>query len=289
MRQEIIDLYDEYTHRGLDRRVFMERLVALAGSSAAATAALAALKPNYAQAAIVAPDDPRLAARMVTIGFSGREVKAYKARLADMNQPKPVVVVIHENRGLNAHIQDVARRFALEGFLAVAPDFLSSMGGSPANEDQAREMIGKLAPDQVVSELSAIVAAMATDSDSNGKVGIVGFCWGGGIVNQAVVRNPDIDAGVVYYGRTPPLDLVPNIQAPLLLNYAGQDQNVNATVPDYEAALKQSNKTYTLHMYEGAQHAFNNDTSEARYNKEAADLAWSRTVAFFRRHLGSAA
>jgi carboxymethylenebutenolidase len=286
MRQEIIDLYDEFTHKGMDRRIFMERLTGLAGGSAAAMAALQVLRPDYARAAIVPPEDARLSARHVTIEAMGNQIRVYRARPADQNQPKPVVVVIHENRGLNAHIEDVTRRFALEGFLAVAPDFLSSMGGTPEDEDRARDMIGELSASQVQSELGAVVASMANDSDSNGNVGIVGFCWGGGVVGEAAVRQPEIDAAVVYYGRVPPLEFVPDVQAPLLLHYAGEDQRINADVPAFEEALQEAGKAYELHMYEGAQHAFNNDTSEARYDEAAATLAWQRTVAFFEEHLG---
>lgn len=285
MKQEIIDLYDEFTHRGLDRRVFMERLAALAGGTAAASAALAALQPDMAKAAIVAPDDSRVSGRMVTIDTLLGKIKAYRARPAGVNTPKGSIIVIHENRGLNAHVEDVARRLALEGFLVVAPDLLSTSGGTPADPDRARDMIGKLNPVTVSQELGAVIAAVRTDSDSNGKVGIVGFCWGGGVVGRMAAISPELSAAVVYYGRPPELDVVPSIRPPLLLHYAGQDAGINPSVPPFEEALKKTGKTYQLFMYEGAQHAFNNDTSAERYNKAAADQAWARTVAFFKTNL----
>jgi carboxymethylenebutenolidase len=285
MRQDIIDLYDEFTHRGMDRRLFMERLTALAGGSAAAMAALDMLAPNRAAAAVVAADDPRLSARMTSMSFAGKELKLYRARPANVSQRKPTVVVIHENRGLNAHIEDVTRRLALEGFLAVAPDLLSTMGGTPADEDKARDMIGQLPPQEAANLASAVVTGMKLDSDSNGKVGIVGFCWGGGIVGLVAETSPDLSAAVVYYGRTPPLDAVGGIKAPLLLHYAGKDEATNATVPAFEAALKKAGVSYQAFVYEGAQHAFNNDTSAARYDKATADLAWSRTIQFLKTHL----
>lgn len=285
MRQEIIDLYDEFTHRGLDRRVFMTRLAELTGGTAAAAAALALLRADPAKAAMIAPDDPRLRTERVAIPSKGYEIKAYMARPAGASGKLPAVIVVHENRGLNAHIEDVARRAAAEGFTALAVDFLSPLGGTPSDEDKAREMIGRLDQKAVVADARTVIEWLKARPDSNGKVGIVGFCWGGGVVGRVATLVPELDAGVVFYGRTPPLEEVSNIRAPLLLNYAGQDQNVNANVPAFEKALKDAGKTYTLHMYEGAQHAFHNDTSEARYNPEAAKQAWERTVAFFKREL----
>jgi carboxymethylenebutenolidase len=197
----------------------------------------------------------------------------------------PAVIVIHENRGLNAHIEDVARRAALEGFLALAPDLLSPMGGTPANEDTARDMIGKLDGQQTVQNLIAAITFLETHAQGNGKVGAMGFCWGGGMVGELAVNAAALDAGVVYYGRQPKAAEVEKIKAPLLLQYAGQDARINEGIPAFEEALKKSNKPYTLYIYEGAQHAFNNDTGEARYNKSAAEQAWSRTIAFLKEHL----
>jgi carboxymethylenebutenolidase len=201
----------------------------------------------------------------------------------------PGVIVIHENRGLNPHIKDVTRRMALEGFLAFAPDYLSLSGGTPSDEDQARDMIGKLTVDDTLTVSEAAVAFLATRPDSTGKVGAVGFCWGGGQVNQLAVAEPKLAAAVAYYGRQPAADQVPNIQAAMLLHYAGLDEGINKGIADYEKALKASAKTYELYMYEGVNHAFNNDTNAARYNKEAADLAWGRTVAFLKKYTASAA
>ena len=288
MRQEIIDLYDEFTHRGMDRRVFMNRLADLAGSTAAAATALALLRADPAGAALVAPDDPRLDADTVTIRDGTPALSGYFVRPEGADGKLPAVVVVHENRGLNAHIQDVARRLATDGFMALAVDFLSPIGGTPTdNEDKAREMIGTLDPAKVVSDAEAAIAWLRARPDSNGKVGIVGFCWGGGVVGRVAAAVPNLDAGVVFYGQAPATETVANIQAPLLLNYAGQDERINAGVPAFEEALKAGGKTYTLYLYEGVQHAFHNDTSAARYNEAAAKLAWERTVDFFKAELAS--
>jgi carboxymethylenebutenolidase len=285
MRQEIIDLYDEFTHKGLDRRVFMERLVGLTGSVAAAGAALAALQPDMASAQVVPPDDRRLSARHVTIDLQAGPIRVYRARLAAGNTPRGGVVVIHENRGLNAHIEDVARRLALDGFLVFAPDLLSTAGGTPADPDRARDMIGQLNPNEVNGQVGAVLTQLRLDPGCNGKVGIVGFCWGGGVVGRVATVHRDLNAGVVYYGPPPPLDDVPSIRAPLMLHYAGQDARINAMVPAFEAALKAAGVRFQLFMYEGAQHAFNNDTSTERYDRAAAELAWGRTVGFFNEEL----
>ena len=284
MRQEIIDLYDEFTHRGLDRRVFMGRLAELTGGTAAAAAALGLLRADPALAAMVAADDPRVATESVVIREAGEELKGYLVRPAGAGGKLPAVIVVHENRGLNPHIEDVTRRLATDGFLALAVDFLSPVGGTPTDEDKAREMIGQLDQDQVVADAKTAVEWLKARPDSNGKVGMVGFCWGGGVVGRVATAVPDLAAGVVFYGRVPPLDAVPNIKAPLLLHYAGLDERINADVPAFEAALKAAGKPYTLHMYQGANHAFNNDTNAARYDKDAADQAWARTVAFLRKY-----
>src|SRR5688572_15658419 len=259
MDQKIIDLYDEYTHTPLDRRVFLARLVQLTGSTAAAMALVPLLEANQASAAIVATDDPKLETGRITYPGATGDIKAYMAR------PKgaaklPAVIIIHENRGLNAHIEDVNRRMALEGFLALAPDMLSPLGGTPANEDEAREMFGKLDGQQTVQNLAAAITFLEKHPLGNGKVGAVGFCWGGGMVGDLAVNSPNLDAGVVYYGRQPKAEDVEKIKAPLLLNYAGKDERINAGIPAFEEALKKANKKYTLHIYENAQHAFNNDT-----------------------------
>jgi len=283
--QEIIDLYDDFTHCGMSRRDFLDRLSTLAGSSAAATALLPLLQNDYAKAATVAPDDVRLAVGSVSYNAAGTMVTGYLVRLKDKAK-RPAVIVIHENRGLNPHIQDVARRMALEGFLALAVDMLSPLGGTPPDEDKAREMIGTLKPPETAQRLAAAVPFLAKHVESTGKVGAIGFCWGGGMVNRLAVACPDLKAGVAYYGVQVPATQVPSIHAALLLHYAGLDSRVNAGIAAYEAALKANNKRYTIRMYEGVNRAFNNDTG-SRYNKAAADLAWSRTLAFFKQHLGA--
>lgn len=284
MDQKIIDLYDEYTHGGLSRRDFLGRLAHLAGGSAAALALLPALQNNYAQAQIIPENDGRLAISRVEYDAAGTKIAGYLARLKG-GAKRPGVIVIHENRGLNPHIQDVARRMAAEGFLALAPDMLSPLGGTPSEEDRATKMIGSLNPGETVARLAAAVPFLVNHEESAGKVGVVGFCWGGGMVNRLAAAGTALNAGVSYYGMQLPASDVPKISAPLLLHYASLDQRINAGIADYEAALKANNKTYELYMYEGANHAFNNNTNAARYNKEAADLAWSRTIKFLKKYL----
>jgi len=284
MDQRIIDLYDVFTHGGMSRRSFLDKLAAFAGSSAAATALLPLLQNNYAMAQTVPEGDPRITAEMVDIpGPQG--LKGYLVKPKAGGDKLPAVIVIHENRGLNPHIKDVTRRMATEGFIALGVDYLSPMGGTPEDEDKGREMIGQLKQPDVIAYGKAAVAYLKGRPDTNGKVGAVGFCWGGGAVNNLAVNAPDLNAGVAYYGGQPKAEDVPKIQAALMLHYAGLDERINAGIPAYEAALKQAGKTYEIHVYEGANHAFNNDTNAARYDKEAAGLAWSRTVGFLKKHL----
>jgi len=284
MDQRIIDLYDRFTHGGIDRRAFLDRLAEIAGSTAAALALLPLLKNDYARAAIVAADDQRLAIETVAYIAGETRINGYLARLQG-GARRPGVVVIHENRGLNPHIQDIARRLALEGFLALAVDLLSPLGGTPADEDKARDMIATLNPDETARHAAAAVPFLEHHPESTGKVGAVGFCWGGGGINKVAVLAPDLKAAVAYYGLQVPADQVPAIRAPLLLHYAGLDQRVNAGIAAYEAALKANNKRYTIYIYPDVNHAFNNDTS-SRYDRAAAELAWSRTIAFFKSNLG---
>ena len=282
--QKIIDLYDDFTHSRLERRVFLERLAMLTGSVAAAMTILPLLGPNYAHGAITQPDDNRLETKRVTFkGFTG-EVKAYQAKPKGAGR-LPVVIVIHENRGSNPHIDDVTRRMALEGFLAVAPDSLSSVGGTPADQDLARDLFEKLDKDLARQDHVALVKILKSSPEGNGKVGAMGFCAGGTAVNQLAIHSPELDAAVPYYGRVPDVADVPKIKAPILAHYGEKDPNVNNGIPGFEEALKQANKKYTLHIYEGAQHSFNSDVSLDRYHKEAAELAWKRTVAFFKENL----
>ncbi|WP_313192144.1 dienelactone hydrolase family protein [Shinella zoogloeoides] len=284
--QAMIDAYDEYTHLTLDRRRFMERLTALAGSGAAAAAIAPLLAANSASAEMIASDDERLSAKDVVYGGSSGEMKGYLVRPKAATGPLGAVIVIHENRGLNPHIRDVARRMALEGFIALAPDFLSPSGGTPEDEDQARDMIGKLDPAATAANAEASLQFLAKLDGANGKVGAIGFCWGGGLVNRFATASPELKAAVAYYGAQPPADEVPNIKAALLLHYAGLDERINAGIDAYRKALEANGKTFEIHVYDGVNHAFNNDTSAARYDKAAADLAWQRTVAFLKKYLG---
>jgi carboxymethylenebutenolidase len=282
MDQKIIDLYDAYTHGGISRRTFFDRLTRLAGSAAAASTFLAALQNDYAQAQTVQEDDTRITTETVTVpGVSSLE--GYLAKPKSGGNA-PTVLVIHENRGLNPHIKDVTRRMAVEGFLALGLDYLSPLGGTPSDEDKAREMIGQLKKADVVASGRAAIAYLRTHPDGNGKAGAMGFCWGGGAVNDLAVAEPDLAAGVAYYGRQPNVADDPKIRAPLMLHYGGLDERINAGIPAFETALKQAGKTYEIYVYEGANHAFNNDTNAARYDKDAADRAWARTVAFLRKY-----
>jgi carboxymethylenebutenolidase len=284
--QAMISAYDEYTHLHLDRRKFMERLTALAGSGAAAAAIAPMLAADGARAQIVPDTDDRLTIEDVTFpGTKGVTMKGYLVRPKSATGPLGGVIVIHENRGLNDHIRDVTRRMALEGFNALAVDFLSPIGGTPSDEDQARQMFSTLDAADTAANAEAARTYLAGIDGANGKVGAVGFCWGGGTVNNFAVRSPDLNAGVAYYGAQPKAEDVPAIKAPLMLQYGGLDERINAGIPAYREALEKNGKTFEIFVYEGVNHAFNNDTSTARYDKAAADLAWSRTVEFFRKYL----
>lgn len=285
--EEVIRLYDRFTHGGMDRRAFMERLTQIAGSTAAAAAFLPMLQSDYAMAETVKPDDPRLVSEDgVAIAGSDPGLKGYLVAPKG-GLKRPALLMIHENRGLNPHIRDMTRRGALAGYLTLGIDALSPEGGTPANEDQARSMFGTLDPDVAARRCAAAVRFLATHPQSTGKVGAMGFCWGGGQVNRVAAIEPALGAGIAYYGSQIPAERVPNIKAALMLHYAGRDERINAGIPAYEAALKAHNRTYELHMYEGVDHAFNNDTGGARYNPEAAKLAWDRSLAFLAKHLGA--
>jgi carboxymethylenebutenolidase len=285
MDQRIIDLYDDFTHGGMNRRTFLDRLAEIAGSGAAALALLPLLQNDYARAATVPADDPRLAIDTVSYDAQGTRISGYLARLKSKGQ-RPAVIVIHENRGLNPHIKDIARRLALEGFLAYAVDMLSPLGGTPTDEDKGRDMIGTLDAGETARRIAAAVPFLAGHAECTGKVGAVGFCWGGGMVNRIAVLAPDLKAGVAYYGAQVPADQVKSIHAALLLHYAGLDQRINAGIAAYEAALKSAGKQFNVYIYPDVNHAFNNDTGD-RYDKRAADLAWTRTIAFFNEQLGA--
>jgi len=283
--REIIQLYDQFTHGAMDRRAFMERLTRLAGSTAAAAAMLPLLQNDYARAETVKPDDPRLVSSEVAVPESDAGLKGYLVG-AKGGEKRPAVVMIHENRGLNPHIRDMTRRAALAGYLTLGIDALSPEGGTPANEDAARDMIGKLNPEDAARRIAAAVRFLASHPQSTGKVGAMGFCWGGGQVNRVASIEPALAAGVAYYGVQVPAERVGGIRAALLLHYAGKDDRINAGIPAYKAALEQAGKTFELHVYEGVDHAFNNDTNAARYNAAAAGLAWQRSLDFLARHLG---
>jgi carboxymethylenebutenolidase len=284
MDQKIADLYDEFNRGSMSRRSFLDRLADLAGGTAAALTLLPLIENNSAQAQIIAETDDRLAIARVEYDANGTKIAGYLARLKG-GQKRPAVIVIHENRGLTPHIQDVARRLAAEGFLAFAPDLLSPLGGTPSDQNQATQMIRTLNADETVARLSAAVPFLARHPESTGKVGAVGFCWGGGMANRLAAAGTSLNASVPYYGTQLSAAEVPKITAPLLLQYGSLDQRINAGIADFEAALKSNKKIYELYMYEGANHAFNNDTNAASYNKEAATLAWQRTIAFFKKYL----
>ena len=281
--QQAIDLYDRFTHEGMDRRDFFSRMTLIAGSAAAASSLISAIAASPAAAAIVPPDDKRVTTRTMTFDNPA----GYKAYVAEprTRSLKATVLVIHENRGLNDHIRDVARRVALEGLRAVAPDFLSLSGGTPADENAARDAIGKLDLAKVTNDAVTMLDELSKSS-RGAKVGAVGFCWGGAFINRlAVAAGDKLDAGVSYYGPAPDPAEAVKVQAPLLIHHAGLDARVAQTLFPWVAALRSAGKPVTYQGYDGANHAFNNDTSAERYNKEAADLAWGRTIRFFKRHL----
>jgi carboxymethylenebutenolidase len=281
-KRTILALHDMYARGQLNRREFIDRLTRVVGGTAAAAAVLPLLgcESNSRE-----DSEPRESLNISEAEWNvdGVVMKGYLARLSG-SERRPAIIVIHENRGLNPHIEDVTRRMAREGFLALAPDILSPVGGTPEDVDAARALMQELNPEETLPRLAGAVPFLAEHPEATGKVGAIGFCWGGGYANQLAAAGTSLNASVPYYGRQAAIEQVPNITAALCLHYAGDDERINAGIPDYEAALQANNKTYELYMYEGAQHAFNNDTSE-RYNKEAADLAWSRTIDFLRRHL----
>ena len=283
MNQKIFDLYNEYTNGSLDRRKFLKKLAVLAGSTAAAVTLLPLIEHHYAQAQVVPKDDTLLHVENIKYPGETGDVRAHLARPKGETK-RPGVIVIHENRGLNPHTEDVARRVALEGFLAIAPDALSPFGGTPGDVKEARSLMRKLDSKATIKNYVAAVQYLKTHPQSTGKVGCMGFCWGGGVTNQVAVNSPDLTAAVPFYGRQPASEDVPKIKAFLLLQYAGLDKRINAGIEAFEAALKEASVDYKIFIYEGAGHAFFNDTS-SRYHEEAAKLAWKRTIAFFKEKL----
>jgi carboxymethylenebutenolidase len=284
MDQRIINLYDEYTHKPLSRQEFLKRLTILAGGTVAAMSLLPLLENNYASAAVTQTDD--LFTEYVSYPGVPNEMKAYVARPAKENK-YPAIIVIHENRGLNAHIEDVTRRAANGGYLAIAPNALSALGKTPANEDEARSWFQELKPEESLKNFTNAFDYLSTRKDYNGKAGCVGFCWGGGMANRLAVNVPELKAAVAFYGSQPDAADVPKIKAAVQLHYAGLDERINGGIPAYEEALKKNNISYELYMYEGVNHAFHNDTAGTRYNEAAAKLAWKRTMGFFDKHLKS--
>jgi len=290
MSSETKNLYEKPARGAMDRREFLEKLALLAGGTA--TAAVIVLPASEIEGRVrsggsarqlVPEDDPRLETEYIKYPAEGGEMRAYLARPKGAGK-LAAVIVIHENRGLVPHIEDITRRAALEGFVAVAPDALTAFGGTPENPDEARPLFQKLDREANDKNFAAAVTYLKTHPQATGKVGCMGFCWGGGVTNQVAVRAPDLDAAVPFYGTQPAPEDVPKIKAAMLIHYAGDDERINAGIPAFEEALKKAGIEYTIHMYEGAGHAFMNDTG-SRYNKEAADLAWKRTIDFLKEKL----
>lgn len=282
----LLELYDGYVHGRISRRQFLDRASLLALGGMTAVGALAALTPNYAWAQQVKFTDPDIVAEYIAYPSPNGhgQVRAYRVRPAKADGKLAGVVVVHENRGLNPYIEDVARRVAKAGFIALAPDGLSSVGGYPGNDDKGRELQKQVDPARLMNDFFAAIEFLAKDAEATGKVGITGFCYGGGVSNAAAVAYPELAAAVPFYGRQAKPEDVPKIKAPLLLHFAETDANVNTTWPAYEAALKAAGKTYEAHVYPGTGHGFHND-STPRYDEAASTLAWERTLAWFRRYL----
>ncbi|MBD2702717.1 dienelactone hydrolase family protein [Spirosoma sp. BT702] len=286
IKQEVFDLYDDYAHNRLDRRDFVQKLSAYAVGGITVASLMSFLMPDYYGAIQVKADDPRLKSDYVTYPSpkGGKSIKALLSMPADAKKPLGGIVVVHENRGLNPHIADVARRAALAGFISIAPDALTPLGGYPGNDDAGRELQAKRNRDEMLEDFIAAYDYLKSDKNCNGKIGVVGFCFGGWIANMMAVRVPGLAAAVPFYGGQPAAEDVPKIKAPLLIHYGALDTRVNEGWPAYEAALKQNNKEYTEYMYPNANHGFHNDTTP-RYDKAAAELAWQRTIDFFKAKL----
>ncbi|RZL59611.1 MULTISPECIES: dienelactone hydrolase family protein [Pedobacter] len=282
MDQKIITLYDEYTHSQVSRKDFMKKLAILAGSTALAMTILPMLENNYAAAADFISDE--IEVENITYAGADGEMKAVLAKPKGKKK-LGCVLVIHENRGLNPHIIDVTKRIAAEGFLALGVDALSPLGGTPTDEDKGRELIGKLDPEKNLQNYLKALDYLRNRKDGNGKVGCVGFCWGGGMANKLAVNDPKLQAAVAYYGAQANAADVPKIKSSLMLHYGGLDERINAGIPAYEQALKENKIDYKIYIYDGVNHAFNNNTSPTRYNEAAAKLAWERTIDLFKRKL----
>ena len=282
--QELLILFDAYVHGGMDRRGFLDKAQKFAKAGVTAAGLLAALSPNFAAGQQVRQDDPRLTIERVSYPSpkGTGTVKGYLARPASAGSNKlPAILVVHENRGLNPHIEDIARRLALDGFMAFAPDGLTVAGGYPGDEDKAREAFGKLDGPKMLEDFLAAAQWLKARNDGTGKLGVVGFCYGGGVAHQLAIRLPDLNASVPFYGNVPAPADAAKVKAPMLVHLAGMDERINAAWPAYEAALKAAGVRFTVHQYAGTQHGFNNDTTP-RFDVPAAKLAWDRTVAFFK-------
>lgn len=285
MNRKAIDLYNDYIHGDMPRRRFLQRLAGVAGGVAAASALLPLLESNYAWGQQVAPDDARLETGHVEYAGAGGPVRAYLAKPTDCEGPMPGVLVIHENRGLNAHIEDVARRAALAGYLALAPDGLTYAGGAPKDQEAARDLFGRSDRERITADVIGGVPYLAARTDCTGKVGTVGFCYGGGVALLCAVREAATAAAVCFYGSALSAEDVARVRVPLMMHYAGSDERINQSIPAFRQALDQHAVAYSLHMYPGTGHGFHNDSSQARYDAEAAALAWKRTLAFFENYL----
>jgi carboxymethylenebutenolidase len=284
MNKEIQNLYTDFRNGRIARRAFLKKLAFITGSSAAALAIFPILEDNELKAAAAPQKEPDLVTEFITYPAATGDMKAFLAR-PKKGKKFPAVIVIHENRGLVPHIQDVTRRMAKEGFLAIAPDALSPVGGTPADVSNVGELFKQLKPEETIKNFVAAVKYLKTNPLSTGKVGCTGFCWGGAMTNQVAVNAPDLNAAVPYYGRQPAPEDVEKIKAPVMAHYAGNDAGINAGIPAFEEALKKYNKEYQIFMYEGASHAFNNDSNKERCNEQAAKLAWGRTIGFFKEKL----
>jgi carboxymethylenebutenolidase len=288
VKQEVFDLYDDYAHNRIDRRLFMQNLSAYAVGGVTVASLMGFLMPDYQGAVQIQANDPRLKSDYIQYQSAkgGGNIKALLSKPEGATQKLGGIIVVHENRGLNPHIEDVARRAALAGFISVAPDALTPLGGYPGNDDQGRELQSKRDRNEMLEDFIAAYDYLKSNKDCNGKIGVVGFCFGGWIANMMAVRIPELSASVPFYGGQPAPEDVPKIKAPLLIHYAGLDTRVNEGWPAYETALKESNKEYKAHVYPEANHGFHNDTTP-RYDKAAAELAWKRTTDFFTEKLKS--
>lgn len=284
--QEVFDLYDAYAHNRIDRRQFIDKLSVYAIGGLTVTSLLSFIMPNYEDTLQIQADDPRLESGFITYNSpeGGGEIRGLLSRPAKAEGKLPGIIVVHENRGLNPYIEDVGRRAALAGFISLAPDALTPLGGYPGNDDDGRALQRQRDRDEMLEDFIAAYRYLKTHSECNGKVGVVGFCFGGWISNMMAVRIPDLAAAVPFYGGQPDAESVPEIQAPLLLHFAGLDQRVNQGWPAYEAALKEHGKDYVAYMYPEVNHGFHND-STPRYDEAAARLAWERTIDFFEKNL----